>query len=423
MTFRSFHPWQRPLAILAVCLLPMMTGCQLLDCSSPVVQAPASMERESVRELLGGSRSKDMYVPSLPTPVLSETEVENVDYNQPVYSADPQAGKLLYDTDYVAANDREESWDALEPPRELSMVALPAYRIAPPDYILIEAIKLAPRSPNLVQHYDKVAIRVRGTMKDLPIEGIFLVDSEGKVTLGPIYGSVHIAGLTYEEAGEKIRKSLKKVLPNPEVAVLKAPTENDPKIGDIYQVESDGTVILNRYGVVHLAGKTVEEARQAIEDHLSWYFDSPRVGVKVYRSNSKFFYVILGGNLADNNIIRVPIMGNETVLDAIGQIHGLTPVSSKTMWIARPAPTGFGQDQILSVDWNAIARGGITDTNYQLMPRDRLYIVDDKVYVVNSFISKLTSPIERLLNISTQGTQLGSLTETQGREYNRTRRQ
>ena len=35
----------------------------------------------------------------------------------------------------------------LEPPRELSMVSLPAYRIAPPDVIRIEVVKLVPRLP------------------------------------------------------------------------------------------------------------------------------------------------------------------------------------------------------------------------------------------------------------------------------------
>ena len=27
--------------------------------------------------------------------------------------------------------------------------------------------------------------------------------------------------------------------------------------------------------------------------------------------------------------------------------------------------------------WDAMARGGITDTNYQILPGDRIYMVDD----------------------------------------------
>ena len=37
-------------------------------------------------------------------------------------------------------------------------------------------------------------------------------------------------------------------------------------------------------------------------------------------------------------VVRLPITGNETVLDGISQIGGLSAVSSKKVWIARPAP-------------------------------------------------------------------------------------
>ena len=47
------------------------------------------------------------------------------------------------------------------------------------------------------------------------------------------------------------------------------------------------------------------------------------------------------------------------------------PVTSKP-WVARQAPANFGRDQILPVDWNAIAHGGVTDTNYQILPGDRV---------------------------------------------------
>jgi len=35
----------------------------------------------------------------------------------------------------------------LEPPRELSMVSLPAYRVEAPDVLQIEVLKLVPRPP------------------------------------------------------------------------------------------------------------------------------------------------------------------------------------------------------------------------------------------------------------------------------------
>ena len=181
----------------------------------------------------------------------------------------------------------------------------------------------------------------------------FLVESGGKVTLGPIYGTVLVEGLTYEEARERIEQSLKSLLPNPEVVVQSTQPRIELDPNDVYKVEPDGTITLNRFGAVSIAGKTLAEANRAIEDHLSWYFDSPQVGIEVLKSNSKYYYVILG-SLSPNNMVRIPISGNETVLDAIGQIRGFTQFSSKTMWIARPAPAGIGQEQILPIDWDAV---------------------------------------------------------------------
>ena len=159
-----------------------------------------------------------------------------------------------------------------------------------------------------------------------------------------------------------------------------------------YTVAPDGVIHLSRFGAVHLAGKTVTEARLAIQDHLAQYFDSPLVGVSVVGYNSKTYYVITAGALTGESIQRFPITGNETVLDAIGQLREVPRVSSKTMWIARPVPGGCEQEQILPVDWNAIAAGGETKTNYQILPGDRLYIVDDSLVATNNYLRFLHQP-------------------------------
>jgi len=115
---------------------------------------------------------------------------------------------------------------------------------------------------------------------------------------------------------------------------------------------------------------------------------------------------------------RFPITGNETVLDAIAQLERVSNMASKTIWVARPASADFGQDQVLPVDWDAIAHGGITDTNYQILPGDRIYIVDDSMVAANTFIDKLVGPLERLLYMGSLGASSARDAETQGREYN-----
>lgn len=73
------------------------------------------------------------------------------------------------------------------------------------------------------------------------------------------------------------------------------------------------------------------------------------------------------------------------------------------------------------MDYEAIAHGGSTATNYQLMPGDRLFIAGDNLIAFNTFLTKLTAPVERLLGIGSLGTSFARSAQTLGREYNRNR--
>jgi protein involved in polysaccharide export with SLBB domain len=190
-------------------------------------------------------------------------------------------------------------------------------------------------------------------------------------------------------------------------------------VGGEYLVGPDGTINLRQYGTLPVAGKTITEIKLDLQKHLAQYFDSPEVAVDVRQFNSKVFYVITEGAGLGDNIRRVPITGNDTVLDALSAINGLSQVSSAKMWIARPAPGGFGCEQILPVDYVSIAQGGSSATNYQLMPGDRLFIAQDELVSFNSFLNKLTAPIERMLGIASLGTSSVRSMQTMGRNFNR----
>jgi polysaccharide export outer membrane protein len=112
--------------------------------------------------------------------------------------------------------------------------------------------------------------------------------------------------------------------------------------------------------------------------------------------NSKVYYIVTEGAGMGDNIVRVPVTGNETVLDALSQIRGLSQLSSKKIWIARPAPYEFQCEQILPVDYEAITRGASVATNYQVLPGDRVFIAEDRNTALANFISKVISPFERI---------------------------
>jgi polysaccharide export outer membrane protein len=286
---------------------------------------------------------------------------------------------------------------------------------------MIEMLKMVPLPPYRVDIYDVLQIRVLGTLPDQPIDGFFLVEGEGIVTLGPAYGRVHVAGMTVEEASEAIATKLKLVLAKPEVSVQLARTSGTAPVSGEYLVGPDGTVNLRQYGTLHVAGKTVTEIRVELNRYLSRYFDSPDASVDVRQFNSKVFYVITEGAGMGDNIRRVPVTGSDTVMDALSAVNGLSQVSSATVWVARPAPGGFGCEQILPVDYEAITKGASSATNYQIMPGDRVFVAGDSMIATNSWLSKMTAPIERLLGIASLGTSSARSWETLGREYNRTR--
>jgi len=309
----------------------------------------------------------------------------------------------------------------LEPPRELNKVSLPTYRIEPPDVLQIEMLKLVPLPPYRASAFDYIEVHVANVLPEMPINGYFRVETEGVVNLGSPYGTVRVAGMTLEEVRQAIEKRLQENFRNPEVMVQWAQVTAAPPVNGQYAVGPDGTVNLRQYGTVHVAGKTVTEARVAIQEHLKQFLDSPEVAVEVIAYQSKVYYVITQGAEMGDNVHRFLVTGNETVLDAIAQVNGLSQLSSTKIWVARPAPAGFGCQQILPVDWQAISAGGETATNYQLMPGDRIYIAADKMLTASNFLGKVISPVERiagslgLVNSTIRGY------ETMGRGYNHTR--
>jgi polysaccharide export outer membrane protein len=293
-------------------------------------------------------------------------------------------------------------------PRELEKVTLPRYVIEPPDILLIEGVKLVPKSPHHIETLDILLIRVLGNLPDQPIDGEYNVETDGTVNLGPSYGRIKIVGLTIEEAEDKIRNDLSRILTDAEVSVSLLASAGAQQVTGQHIVAMDGRVNLGTYGSVFVAGMTIDQAREAIETQLALELEDPEVFVDVLAYNSKVYYIITQGAGLGDDVVRVPITGNETVLDAVATLGGISQVSSTKMWIARPAPNGIGCEQILPVNWSDISTGAITATNYQLMPGDRLFIAQDRLTLFNNLTVKTLLPFERIFGIVSLGTSMAN---------------
>ncbi|MHB1557028.1 MAG: sigma-70 family RNA polymerase sigma factor [Isosphaeraceae bacterium] len=194
--------------------------------------------------------------------------------------------------------------------------AMPDYVIEPPDLIVVEVLEALPGRP---------------------ISGERLVRPDGKISLG-FYGEVYVAGLSLAEAKEKIVRHLRGYI-------------NDDALG---LTDSDDEPN---------AQKTVPPARLRLTD---------RVFVDVTAMNSKYFYV--QGAVREPG--RLPFTGQETVLDALNIVGGLSPRADYAhVVLHRVEPRGTGKRPVtLPVNVDEIVMGSDPTTNYQLLPGDRLVV-------------------------------------------------
>ena len=198
------------------------------------------------------------------------------------------------------------------------------------------------------------------------------------------------------------------IIEPPDVLLIESTQSlRDQPIRGQHLVRPDGTIGMGIYGSVYVAGMTLEQAQAAIVAQVSTRvqrLDARDLYVDVLAYNSKVYYVITDGGGYGEQVLRFPITGNETVLDAISQIAGLPAVASKKqIWLARPVPGDCHQHQILPVNWLAITQGAVTATNYQILPGDRVYVMADRWITFDSRVAKVLSPFTRMLGFTLLG--------------------
>ena len=260
-------------------------------------------------------------------------------------------------------------------PSELAMVNLPEYVIEAPDVLVINAV-------------------IRNTVAE-----------EAAATDKIPFSD------TPKKDGEKKDKVADKE-PNPYGNTVRSlPIQ---PVFTNYQVRPDCSVFLGVYGSVPVAGLTLKQAATAIRVSLAQQIYKEDGGIKekallvvvdVSEYNSKSYFVIVDGGGAGERITKWPITGKETVLDALTNVGGLAEESSKrNVWVARRTPFANQPQQILPVDYVGVTQHGITVTNYQLFPGDRVYLKAQRLVTIDRTIARIVSPVERIFGITLLGT-------------------
>ena len=125
---------------------------------------------------------------------------------------------------------------------------------------------------------------------------------------------------------------------------------------------------------------TLEEARDAIELKLSEQLDEPEVFVDVLAYNSKVYYIITqGAGLGDDVHAAADHRQRNRHRRGGGPRRHLAGVLDARCGSPAPRPTASAASRSCPINWNDIAQGASTATNYQLMPGDRLFIAQDRL--------------------------------------------
>ncbi len=209
--------------------------------------------------------------------------------------------------------------------------------------------------------------------------------------------------------GNKVTLPIYRVAP-PDILQINAAEAllTQPVFGP-HLVRPDGSVSIGAYGSAYVAGLTLDEAKMAIarviyarlnqkEKTLDDVYKGLAVDVAAYNSN--VYYVITDRVGFGEIVVRLPITGNETVLDAIGHVNGLPPESARgQIWVARRSADAH-KEIVLPVDWCGITQHGLMTTNYQVLPGDRVFVKASRLITFNFVLGKFLAPIERLFGVT-----------------------
>lgn len=286
---------QRPVLIAAL----WITACALLPLhvlaaqQDPVGRYPATEtppEPSNAHEATAREKALSDFIVQL---------LSNADRNEPqpdhrelVESAFRQAVQAAAGDSSLSEGDRAMLLKRLEELREAHAEAYPA--IGTPKIIPGSVLK----------------IQVAGTPPAQAINGMFLVESDGQLSLGATYGRVQLTGKTFIEAEQIIAEHLGRILKSPRVLV-RAPIEgfegptrvalpaspyqieagevlyvqlagipSDQPTETYVQVEPAGTIAVGPFcGRVPVAGLSLSEAEQAIRAALKPILQRPGVSV------------------------------------------------------------------------------------------------------------------------------------------------
>ena len=156
-------------------------------------------------------------------------------------------------------------------------------------------------------------------------------------------------------------------------------------------VRADGRIDLGDYGKPRVEGRTPVQIAELIAQEIGTRPGDIRVQVADYRSQQVFLFgQVVGWQRS------VPYRGQETVLDLLQRVGGITPGAEPgEVYVVRSNIGDTGRPEVFQVDLNAIVVGRDQKTNLRLLPNDQIYVGETRQARVERIIPLWFRPLYR----------------------------
>ena len=135
-------------------------------------------------------------------------------------------------------------------------------------------------------------------------------------------------------------------------------------------VGPDGCIDLGRYGHVRVEGLTLPATARAIADRLG--LTPERVQVRVVEFCSR--HLLLVGEVIGRHR-TIPYQGNETVLEVLQRVGGITPGAEPTeVYVVRSHLGDLRRPEVFHVDLQDIVIRKDQKSNIRVIPYDQIYV-------------------------------------------------
>lgn len=137
-----------------------------------------------------------------------------------------------------------------------------------------------------------------------------------------------------------------------------------------YTIGPDGRIELGEYGDLRVEGRTCDEIAKLIGDEIG----TPPTGLEVRVVEHRSQHLLLFGEVSGWQR-RVPYHGQETVVEALRRVGGITAgAEPKDVYVVRPHMGESQRPELIHVDLHAIIIKGDQRTNIRLHPFDQIYV-------------------------------------------------